>query len=194
MGINRRGSISIEALLSILLLMVVISVTWGLSVFIYNASMLSTATQLGAQAGLLSFDRGSYRGGATPISFYRAQVVAGNVFRENTCGMLPDQVSGQRPDTGCGEPGDLPVANNKFSVEFLCAPGVQLSGGNALYLADNCQSPERSSAVQAQAISGSAIRLPFSYLTGDSNNPQSTTSSGFRTSSSAYSFVWEEPE
>lgn len=111
-------------MLSIVLLFIAFYCMWGVALVIYNQSRLNTAAQLSAQAALTVFDRSTYRGldpdGKTyTAAVNRAEHVAWSVYRENSCGMLPDQFSGDLPDSACDAPVGAQPPN--FSMTITCA-------------------------------------------------------------------------
>lgn len=185
---DKRGSVSIEALLSIAILLVVISVTWGVCILIFNISTVSSATQLSAQAGLLSYDRQTYRG--TIGNNQRSANIAQTVFRENSCGTLADQFTGERPETGCGESSQYSPGNPQVEVAFDCA-GLEQAANDNSYLPGNCGSRTSSDVLRA-TVSSDSIDFPFSYLLDSTR--QSGAVENLNTTASSYSFIWPGEE
>jgi len=190
-------------------MVVFISITWGVCTFIYNMSMINTATQLSAQAGLVTYDRTTYRGFDVDGSYGRALIrgrqAAYSVYKENTCGMLPDQATGTIPDLGCGEPTpeDPPGGSagfyfgNGYAIFFRCADAAPLFDGTSdlfNYRTDNCagRGSAAASGLQVTARSGN-INMPLSFLTvgpgGLLDTGTTTDQRQISSSSSAYSFV-----
>lgn len=173
-----RGAAALEAMLSIVLLFVAFYCMWGVALVIYNQSRLNTASQLSAQAALTVFDRSTYRGmdpdGRTyAAAVNRADHVAWSVFRENSCGMLPDQFDGKTPDTAC----DAPVGQQppNFGMTITCASSLPPAGvawsGNAAA----CQNGTISGANALRVEVSASIISPFDLLSpADSLNANHT--------------------
>jgi hypothetical protein len=121
---RQRGAVALEAMISIIFMFAAIYAMWGVALIIFNQTKLVTATQLSSQAALITYDRSTYRGrdvaGLYAKANARASEVAKSVFRENTCGMLPDQFSGEAPLDICHDSPGEAVPN--FSVSIRCSP------------------------------------------------------------------------
>lgn len=102
-----RGSVALEAILSIALMMGAFYSMWGVIVVIYNQSVLQSASRLAADGGLIAFQRrgqlkSQNREFVTASSgvdgaINRGRSVATVLFKENSRGMMADQFSGAVP-------------------------------------------------------------------------------------------------
>lgn len=154
-------------MLSIVLLFIAFYCMWGVALVIYNQSRLNTASQLSAQAALTVFDRSAYRGmdpdGRTyAAAVTRADHVAWSVFRENSCGMLPDQFDGQTPNSACDAPVGLRPPNFGMTIECagsLPPAGVAWSGNAAA-----CQNGTINGANALRVEVAASVISPFDLL------------------------------
>lgn len=180
---KRSGSIAIEALASLMLLFIAVYSMWGLSVFIYNQSRVSTATQLAAQAGIIminqtNFSSSDSRGLKKSVS---------NVFTSNICGMLPGQQTNGGPpgDSSC-KLGILSSQKDSPSPEYAyfnnyypgsmayCASDISnFSSPGGSVSVNNCNNLSTSKAVRV-SVEG-RVRAPFSLINSlggsEENNP-----------------------
>ena len=185
---KQRGAVALEAMLSIVLLFCAFYCMWGVALVIYNQSRLNTAAQLASQSALLVFDRSTYRG-INPKNTYvtalnRANHVAWSVYKENSCGMLPDQFTAQAPQTGCDGP--VGQAPPNFSISIECSPTL-----TAGYTPSNCYA---SGLAQAQALRvriDASTDSPFDLLFPfrGFNSSDSPSVAHLSTEADAYSFA-----
>jgi hypothetical protein len=166
---KQSGSIAIEALASLLLLFIAVYSMWGVSVFIYNQSRISTATQLAAQAGIIVANR--------DLQMNDIQNSAEGVFMANLCGMIPGQSSGG------AQPGELSCLNNSLSsspeikkaslkVDVKCSSGIN---GTPAFSSGNCFSADRSLQKAVEVSTKGSVIAPFSLTNSlggiESNQP-----------------------
>lgn len=188
-----RGAVALEAILSIIFLFGAFYAMWGVALIVYNKSQLATATQLSAQAALLTYDRSTYRGRDVDDLYERAAAratrIAGVVFRENTCGMLRDQFSSGRPLEVCGDPSDAEIPG--FELEIECAPRLGESGWSA----EGCHGsgdPDEAKAIRARVRA--EAQAPYFFLTpfrssdGLGGGDPERRLAGLEASSSAYGY------
>lgn len=184
------GVVALEAMLSIILLFVAFYCMWGAALVVYNQSRLNTAAQLSAQSAVVIFDRSTYRGidpdGLYARALNRAQKVAYSVYNENTCGMLPNQFTGEVPESGCGGPVGVKPENYEISIQCSAA----LTAG---YSTNNCHSGGIANAqalrvrVRAETVSPFDLLSPFAgFGANHETRPQM-----LRTTADAYSFASE---
>lgn len=157
---QQRGAVALEALLSIIILLFMTSVTWGICILVFNYSIISTSTQLATQSALLSYDRSSFRGVDNNAQEQQAQNVASKVFRQNSCGTLRGQFGETAPDGGCLDasaytPSDL------YRINFTCSSIQTLNW-------QNCNIGGLTNSWILRAESRAQLRIPFSYLLTDS--------------------------
>jgi hypothetical protein len=171
---NKSGSAALEAILCLIFMFVAFYTMWGAALLIYNKSKLDTATQFSAHSASIIMDRAAYRG-INPKNVSRqasilANIVAINVYRENTCGMLPDQFTGQLPNTDCGQPWNSGSSN--FRLNIRCGGETPLirgtfegSSSEGQCFAGNYQAA-RVMQIQAEAN----VVSPFTFLVPTDNS------------------------
>jgi Flp pilus assembly protein TadG len=154
---KRSGSIAIEALASLTLLFIAVYSMWGLSVFIYNQSRISTATQLAAQAGIIVANRD-----VTNTSGVKTSIQG--VFAANLCGMLPGQNNGnQRPaELTCSD--NQVMAQPSTSID-TASLDTSIECSNSLsqdFNIQNCTGTDVNSKKAIKVKVGGAVTAPFS--------------------------------
>lgn len=194
----QKGSVSLEALISMMFMMVVIGVTWGVCVLIFNMATVNTAAQFSAQSALLTYDRSTYRGHNVNNSYERAvsraERVSWEVFKENTCGAMIDPFTSEKPNTSCGSNQGPPSGTilSPFRLSLECSPSRLTGGGSTLerFRESNCRGGNAHRAGVLRAEVRSDLILPFS-LPGNPFSGDDASSRNFRirTVASAYSYV-----
>jgi hypothetical protein len=185
---EQRGAVALEALLSIILLLMLTSVTWGLSILIFNFSIISTSAQLATQAGMLTYDRAIYRGVGVDNTLAQNQAAetAVKVFGENSCGTVRGQFSEERPTSGC-RTGYSQEAQNSYQIEFKCsARNTEPDAGPDDW--GSCTNASRENTEMLRVAGESNVAIPFSYLL-DSNQPREEGQLTAKVRAWAYSFV-----
>lgn len=178
---EQRGAVALEALLSIILLLILTSVTWGLCILIFNFSIISTSTQLATQAGLLTYDRVTYRGEDDRESENRAAKVAAAIFRENSCGTVRGQFGEARPISGCRS-GNNPGAVDGYKIRFNCS-----AANTSLDNWVPCTNAGRENTELLRASGISNVQIPFSFLLNNAGREQGALTADVK--SEGYSFV-----
>lgn len=115
---RKEGSVFLEAILSIVLLLGALYCAWAVSLVIYNQTKLNTATQFAAQSALISYDRDTFRGAEESTARIKAARVAETTLEANLRGAFRDQFE----DNSNGMVGKI---TNKDTGNFIaCAPNV----------------------------------------------------------------------
>jgi hypothetical protein len=178
---NRSGSAALEAILCLIFMFAAFYTMWGAALLIYNKSKLDTATQFAAHSASIIMDRAAYRG-INPKNVSRdaselANIVAINIYRENTCGMLPDQFTGQLPNTDCGQPWNRGSSN--FRLTIRCGPETPLVRTGVGSFENNsstgqCYNGNYVNARVMQIRAEASVISPFTFLvpTGNSSDTQ----------------------
>jgi len=167
---RNKGAVGLEALLSIILLFVAFYALWGVALVIYNQSRLNTATQLAAQSSILIFNRRAYRGqdnGRYQNAYNQAQHVGWSVFRENSCGMLPDEITGEAADDDCyAAPGQPPPGLQPVDGGTPNDPiGITCSNAlDGIYTTQNCINGGYQNAQALKVTVKSQVNSPFDWL------------------------------
>jgi hypothetical protein len=94
---DEGGAVALEALLSLMLMVIALYAMWGAAVIVYDQSKAITGVQSASQGALLVYDRSTYRGGYPyPGSGYddgaynKAYLAAHALLYWNSEGLLPD--------------------------------------------------------------------------------------------------------
>lgn len=107
---SEEGVVALEAFFSIILVMTMTMMFWGVAVLLHNQTVLDGATQLAAQEGVIVYDRTSYREGDVTAAREAAEQAAFWVYDESSLWLIGDQYGVNLPFA------DKPV------LEIACAP------------------------------------------------------------------------
>lgn len=186
-----KGAITLEALLSLVLLFVSMYVVWGVSLIIYNQSKLNTATQLSAQAGLITLNRTTYtgpNGGGGLGSALAARWSSEMIFKENMCGTMASLSSDAPGDAACNSQSGIGMSgppDSNFNFSIGCSNLV--SDFPASFTITKCQN------VNMRAVrfyTRGSITSPFPFVSGGYLDAGSRIGSKqLNSSSSVYSYT-----
>jgi hypothetical protein len=145
---QREGSVGLEAILSITLMLLAFFAMWEAATAVFNASKIQTSAQIASQGAIAVVDRGAYRspvannGQALADARRRAQLVGQSLVTMNVRGLAPSPSHGI-PTVGattvnvvCGSTGSYDgswnAANCGNAKGAAAAVSVDALGGSPL--------------------------------------------------------------